>query len=482
MSIIQGTDRDQYQLWMNNDQMIGEDNSVRVLDALIETIAKQSPEQFAQADGNANDVGPPRYAAVIMVKLLLYGYYNRIKSSRMLEKESHRNIELRWLIGELTPDHWTIAHFRKSHHELIVFVQQQFSCFLVRENYIAGHTVAVDGTRIKANAGREILRPEKVAELLREGHQEIAEYLTQLDQSDTEDNAQLVLLEKIAALEQRITELETLQQTMDNQQTNHYIVHDPDSRMQKTREGIQPGYNVQAAVDSKHHMVVQTVVSNHQNDMHQLPEVLHAVSAITPEVKDVLADSGYYAPEVLQKVEHQYQVECYTPLPVQKQPVIQFTYDATSNSYQCSEGKRLTVHQRNVVKRNAHLTAYRGTECHPCSRKEQCTSSRYGRTVYRYDNQDYRDQYKQRMRTVQAQQKNQTRKTIIEHVFGSWKLWMGKNPLLLRGRKHVATEMALWTMVYNLKRLLMVSGISTIMKQLSSCSWMINSKLSTVSV
>lgn len=466
------------------DDLVPSDHPVRLIDMVIEQMVAANPEQFITKRAES-DPGRPAYAPQTMLKLFLYGYLINCRASRKLEAETKRNIELIWLLGTLSPDHWSISQYRRVYGDHIKTATKLFRQFLHAHGYIKGERVAIDGTKIKANARREMLTVEKIEKRLERLDEQLTEYLSkfaendlrddlveELDSLDSNSSVDRHLVDKIIDLQKQIEELTAHKETIARSGQAYLSPTDQDTSLMKTLDGKVPGYNVQAVVDDAYHMIATTEVLTDQEDHAALPIMVQSLQdelAISPG--NVLADTGYYTPDLIQQVETKTHATCYIPPPKKKDDPITFSYNASTDSYTCSAGHPLVLHQRNKLKRNTRANVYRGTQCAACQLRSQCTTSHQGRIVHRYHNQDWRDRYRERMKNKVSKAFVALRKTLVEHPFGTIKLMGGKIPLLLRGKAKVATEVNLYATAYNFKRLINCSTWDNLYDQVTSHSW-----------
>jgi len=294
----------------------------------------------------------------------------------------------------------------------------------------------------------------------------LQEYLHVLAENDARDDLDdeigerndrdQYLRDKIASLEAQVEELHHQKTLLENSGRSSISTTDPEAPLMKTREGIIPAYNVQFAVDESHKLIAASGVLTDHDDHRALPSMITTLRdelGIVPE--QVIADKGYNTPDLIERIECETNTVCYIPMPEKESTTqaISFAYDGASDSYTCSQGKTLLRRQRNKRKGNTLAHVYRADDCTDCCIRSRCTQSSRGRTIYRYHNQVWRDAYKQRMASPHAQAMIATRKALVEHPFGTIKCWAGKIPLLLRGLRNVATEVTLYVIAYNLKRL-----------------------------
>ena len=463
-----GTDRTQVQMFCF-DAQIKDDHEVRVIDAFVEHIIAQAPETYVVV-GKA-DTGAPAYGARDMLKLYLYGYMNGVTSSRRLERECNRNIEVRWLLNELAPDHKTIANFRKDHSTLVTQFTKDLVLWLHKQEHITGEVVATDGTKIKANTSRALESKDDVQKRLARFVTEHGQFLEQLNLNDSKDDAlenavdDASLQDQILVHQTEIARLREILEQMQRQGVDKLSMHDPEARIMKTRsDGKVPGYNVQMSADAKHGFIVSTEVTQDGNDNNQIQAQFANVTEALGHAPGVfVADTGYHNPDMIERIENTTHgtTSIFVGQPRNQSgrdtlggTAVSFSWVAANKEYQCSQGKRLVLKVRNTRLKNTFADVYQGIECNGCPLGSLCTKSKKGRTLVRYHNQEYRDGLARRMKTPEAKQKQKTRKETVEHIFGTWKMWMGKNPLLLRGVKKVQTEIGLYSSAFNLRRII----------------------------
>jgi len=485
MSYISPTDRSQFVMMNTLDELVCIDHPVRLIDVLIHGIVRDNPREFGRA--TRGDVGRPEYSPETLLKLYVYGTIHGIRSSRRLERETKRNIEIMWLLGMLSPDHWTISNYRKEQGEQITFVVQKLQGFLRDHGYITGKRVAVDGSKFKANAEREMVSLSTIEQRLAK----LTEYLAQLEANDVfegvEEELERVtsttstlarerqLAEEVTRLRQEVEHLKHQRRNFEDTKCKIMSPTDPDAKLMRSRDGKIPAYNVQIVVDEAHKLIAASEVITEQNDREALPlmmDVLKENLGIVPE--EILADAGYYNPELIEQVEHTHGSTCYIPVPHNKKhdpSVLRFTYDEQDDRYICSQGKPLILFTKNKARRRGIADGYRGTECAKCPIRTECTTSLRGRTVYRYHNQHWREGFIKRMGMSEAKARCACRRSLVEHPFGTIKCLAGKIPLLLRGKLKVAIEVKLFTLGYNLKRLMNITPIRELIQLVNMNRW-----------
>lgn len=280
MIYIESQDREQIELLSSLESAISEDNEVRLIDLLVDKIYYTNRTSF-KAEREAEQ-GRPGYRELVFLKLYLYGYLNGISSSRKLEAETKRNVEVMWLLGKLQPDHWVISNYRKENGESIKQLTKEFRVFLRENAYISGKTVAIDGTKIKGYTSKDMLNIEKIENRLERINIQIEKYLEDLERNDSleeigdkigikdSDRINKELLEKLSKSEKRVNQLERAKKILEEEKRNYISLNDTEAVILKSRDGFIAGYNIQSAVDSKYKMIVDTEVVTESNDLNQL--------------------------------------------------------------------------------------------------------------------------------------------------------------------------------------------------------------------
>jgi len=489
MHYVEPCDRNQLSLANNMNDWVSPDNVVRLIDVLVDQVVKAQPGCFANR--GLQELGRKAYRPETLMKLYLYGYLNGICSSRKLERECYRNVETMWLLGLLRPDHKTISDYRKDNPEAIRQICLSFRGFLKEQGFIGGHTVAYDGTKLKANASRETVKRTGLDKQLKKLETELDKYLNQLQNNDIVEDieeqlntlsvdyqVEPLLLQKIAELQKQLETLQAQKEFMKSEGLDCYAPADPDARIMKSRDGYIPAYNVQAGVDKKNKMIILAEVTNRPNDKAELPANIDQTVAQTGIIPTVVeADRGYANLDGIQAIEEKYEgTQCVVPLEKSPQEIkdqaadLAFTYDPTNDCYICSEGRELPLLTRNKKKRGELYNVYQGS-CAGCPRKSSCTTSKRGRTIHRNVNKPWIDQYKQRLTQPAIKKKILERKTVAEHPFGTLKYLLGKIPLRLRGMGKVQIEVDIITTAYDLKRLISLESMENLLFRVQNHSW-----------
>ena len=484
MHYIPTADRQQFTFLQSLDDLVSAEHPVRIIDEIVESIIAANPEGFS-IKGQSN-VGRRAYSPNTMVKLYIYGYINGISSSRKLETETHRNIELIWLLGDLRPDFKTIADYRKDNGEQIKRLTIKFREFLRDRGFIKGKRVAVDGTKVKAYTNRDMITMEKIERRINTINNNIEDYLQRLMENDLkedlmeqfggEDGSEInqELVDKIAELEERVRELEEQKKYLEDNARERMSPADPDAELMLSRDGKIPSYNVQLMVDDEHKLIAGTLVTTAPNDSDQLVaslETLEEELAITPE--EILADKGYGNFAAIEEVEGNEKTSCYIPIIKNHyaQDAIRFRHDKSRDEYKCSEGGRLVLRSRNKVKRGQIYDVYQGIECDKCRLREKCTSSPRGRILHRAQNESWRQAYLGKLKSPRGKANINRRKCLVEHPIGTLRYWMGKIPLLLRGKVKVAIEIDIYATAYNLKRLINIESHHKLRESIREYGW-----------
>ena len=477
---IEGQDRSQVTLLPEClDDYIGEDNPVRVVDAFIDEL---DLEALGFGGATAAATGRPSYHPAVLLKIYVYGYLNRIQSSRRLEREAQRNVELMWLTGRLAPDFKTIADFRHDNGFGIRNVCRRFVELCRQLRLFSQAVVAVDGSKFKAvNARDRNFTPGKVQKRKEQIEESIKRYLDALDTADrtqppTEFQGKAEHLhEKLRTMRKQMRRMQGIEQRLKHEPDGQLSLTDPDARSMATSgrgSGIV-GYNVQVAVDAKHHLIVAHEVTNSGSDRAQLaPMAAAAREAMGKKRLQAVADRGYYSgPQI--KACHDAGIAAVLPKPMTSNAKAEgrfdksdFIYIAKDDEYQCPAGQR-AIYRFTREENGLQLRRYWTSACPQCPIKAQCTPSDY-RRISRWEHEAVLEAVQRRL---DRQPKAMTlRRRTVEHVFGTFKHWMGSTHFLMRTLPNVATEMSLQVLAYNLKRVIGILGIAKTMKAMQLVS------------
>jgi len=480
MPYINGLDRNQAQMFPEYlDDYIDEENPVRVMDAFVDTLDLKKM-RFTKTDPNGR--GAPSYNPKDLLKLYLYGYTNTLRSSRKLEKSTYINVEVIWLMRKLHPDFKTIADFRKENRKQLKQVFKEFNLFCKDCGLFGGQLVAIDGTKFRANNSKKNnYSQKKIDRQLKYINEKTDEYLKLLDESDQDTELESKytikeIKEKIETLQQGKDFYEDLQEKLENSEDNEISTTDPDARlMDNKKNGLEPNFNVQIAVDEKNKLIVANEVTNnpadqgHLNDMVQIAKETFGMGE--KEALEALADKGYYQGEDLKKCDENKTItyvthQIYSNATGNPEYYSnKFKYDPDEDVYICPEGNKLyrTKHKAEIPERIKYKN-YKA--CKDCPNKDKCTTSSKGRIINRSKHQDFLDIVD--ARTAENMDKYLKRQMIVEHPFGTIKRTMDAGYFLTRGLESVAGEADLIFLVYNMKRVINILGVKEIIKRLKA--------------
>jgi transposase len=470
---VEGMDRGQSTLFPECLQdWIDEDNPVRAIDVFVDEL------DLGELGFNGVDpeiTGRPSYHPSVLLKLYIYGYLNRVQSSRRLEREAGRNVEVLWLTGRLVPDHKTIADFRKDNGPAIRKVCARFVELCRAMGFLTTASVAIDGSKFKAvnNRDKNFTRG-KVERRRAQLEGSVARYLAQLDTADLQEPSETLaaktahLKEKLVKLEremQRLTAMEKLMLASPDQQIS---LTDPDSRSMATsgRGSGVVGYNVQVAVDTDHHLIITHEVTNTGSDRAQLANVAsQAKEVLGVDELNAVADRGYYNGEEILAC-HNAGIAVTLPKPMTsgieargrfgKQD---FVYLSDEDVYRCPAGEKLKYHYTNE-ENGQRLRRYWTNACRHCALKQRCTTGTQ-RRITRWEHEHVLEAAQKRL--DENPQAMRQRRETVEHPFGTLKMRMGATHFLMKRLPKVATEMALHVLVYNLTRVMNIMGVQPLM-------------------
>ncbi len=470
---VEGVDREQATLFPEClEDWIDEDNPVRVIDVFVDRL-DLAELGFDRAQPQAT--GRPAYHPSVLLKLYIYGYLNRVQSSRRLEREAGRNVEVMWLTGRLAPDHKTIADFRKDSGPAIRRVCAEFVTLCRRLGLLARASVAIDGSKFKAVNNRD--RNFTAAKMKRRRAQieeSVARYLHQLDSADRQEPSEALALrttrlkEKIAKLKDEMERLKALEAERRASPDQQISLTDPDARSMATsgRGSGVVGYNVQAAADTTHHLIVTHEVINEGNDRAQLSPMAEQTKAVLEvEELDVVADRGYFDSEEILACDRA-GITVTLPKPQTSGNKAKgrfvkadFRYVAAEDVYICPAGERLvyrfTGQEQGLIKHR-----YWSSACQSCAIKDRCTTGKE-RRVTRWEHEVVLEAVQRRL--DENPQAMRQRRETVEHPFGTIKARMGATHFLMKRLKNVRTEMALHVLAYNLTRVMNIIGIRPLM-------------------
>ena len=475
---VEGIDRGQSTLFPECvEDWISEDNPVRVIDVFVDAL-DLAEIGFEGVDPAAT--GRPAYHPSVLLKLYIYGYLNRVQSSRRLEREAGRNLEVMWLLGRLAPDHKTIADFRKDHGAALRKVCARLVELCRDMGLLTTTSVAIDGSKFKAvnNRDKNFTRA-KVERRRAQLEESVARYLSQLDTADRQAPTEALavkvarLKEKLTKLKEQMGKLAVYEKQMLASPDQQISLTDPDSRSMATsgRGSGVVGYNVQVAVDTEHHLIVTHEVTNSGSDRAQLANIAKQAKAVLKaETLEAVADRGYFSsPEILEC--HEAGITVTLPKPLTSGAKSEgrfgkqdFVYLPEGDAYRCPAGERLPYRYTNE-ETDKMLRRYWTTACRACSLKPQCTTGPE-RRITRWEHEHLLEAVQQRL-DANPHAMRQRRETV-EHPFGTMKARMGATHFLTKTLPKVAAEMALAVLAYNLTRVMNIVGTKPLMAALAA--------------
>ena len=470
MAHISGEDRSQLLLLPDAvDDYVGADNPVRFIDAFVDGLDLEAAG-FERVQPKVT--GRPGYHPRDLLKLYIYGYLNRIRSSRRLEAETHRNLEAIWLLRRLQPDFKTIADFRRDNRRAFRQVFRDFVSLCRELDLYGRELLAVDGTRIKAvnNRGRNFTRA-MLDSKLKKTDERLERYLKEMDEADAGDlngatKSVTDLSAKIDSLRKRRATLRAHRNTLEQSGENQLSLTDPDARAMEARTRIGVGYNAQIAVDTRRNLIAEQQVHNNVSDLGLLAETASAAREnLAAERIDVVADKGYYKIEDIEACEAA-GMRPYVPKPDRSPagfsgrfPKSAFHYDKETDTYVCPNGQRLSPTYATKV-RGTPLMCYANYQaCRECTIRERCTKSWY-RGIVRYVNEAVLERMAERL--ARRPDVLNRRGESVEHPFGSIKQWMGQGAFLMRRLENVRGEFSLTALAYNMRRAINLVGVPTL--------------------
>jgi transposase len=462
---VEGECRDQSILFPETlDEYVGEDNPVRVIDVFVDQL---NLGELGFDGVLPAHTGRPAYHPASLLKIYIYGYLNRIQSSRRLEREARRNLELMWLTGRLAPDFKTIADFRRDNGSAICRVCREFVVLCRNLKLFSDATVAIDGSKFKAvNAHDRNFTRGKLDKRLKQIDECIQRYLTTLDTadrnpSDVTEIKTARIKEKIETLKRQMVGLKHIEEQLEH--TTQVSLTDPDARAMATSNsrGLV-GYNVQTAVETKHHLIVAHEVTNGVSDRRQLANMGSQAKAImeVPQLT-AIADRGYFRGEEIVACDET-GITAFVPKPQTSSANAEgrfnndeFIYDAEKDEYQCPAGSRL-IWRYTSIEDELRIHRYWSSDCKRCPIKEKCTPGDY-RRIRRWEHEAHLEAMQHRL--DRRPEVMRIRRQTVEHPFGTIKEWMGATHFLTKTLPNVRTEMSLHVLAYNLKRVMKIVGI-----------------------
>src|SRR5271156_1307522 len=476
MTHLIGHDRSQTLLLPESlDDYVGPENPVRFIEAFVDGLDLVAAG-FARVQ--SKQTGRPGYAPADLLKLYVYGYLNRVRSSRRLEAETHRNIEVIWLLRHLKPDFKTIADFRRDNRNAFRPIFRQFVLLCRQLGVFGRELLAVDGTRIKAvnNKDRNFTRAS-LTEFIKLADAKLDDYLQRLDQSDAAEGTTggsrvKNLAEKIAAISKRRARCEDMLAHLEQTGEDQISLTDPDSRAMAAHTRVAVGYNVQVAVDTEHKLIVEQQVTNQVVDMGLLTQTAEPAKEILGVEKiAVVADKGYFKIEDIEACEKA-GIEPYVPRP-QRGPSVkaglfrkdEFEYDAANDSFLCPAGQQLQAYSSSLLRGLKKINYVNKLACRDCAVRSLCTGNTF-RTVSRLENEAVLERMQARL--AKRPEVLDRRRETVEHPFGTIKQWMNQGAFLVRGLEKVRAEFSLTALAYNLRRVLNIVEFTELMAALNA--------------
>lgn len=467
---IEGEDRSQSTLFPERlDDYIGEDNPVRIVDVFVDEL---DLVRLGFEGASPEATGRPSYHPATLLKLYIYGYLNRVQSSRRLERETQRNVELMWLTGRLMPDFKTIADFRRDNGPAIQKVCSHFIRLCREAKLFTEAVAAVDGSKFKAvNNSDRAFTPRKLQVRQEQLEESVSRYLAELDRADreptqvTEDRVAHIQ-KRMQTIKARMRELEGIRAQMEAAPDGQIALTDPDARCMASRGRDTPmvGYNVQTAVDAQHHLIVAHEVTNVGNDRNQLAPMAQKarkeMGCYSEAAFTALADRGYFNGDQILECA-QAGITALVPKSLTSNNRAKglfdkrdFRYQPDSDTFRCPAG-HTAIRRFETIEHDRKMIKYWSSACPRCPIKSSCTTGEY-RRITRWEHEQVLDAMQQRMDDTPDAMR--VRRRTVEHPYATIKSWMGATHFLTRTLPRVSTEMALHVLAYNLKRVLKILG------------------------
>lgn len=471
MAHVEGQSRYQTTLFPEVlDEVVGRDDPVRVIDAFVDSL---DLGELGFSKAVAEDMGRPPYAPGDLLKLYIYGYLHRIRASRRLAAEAGRNVQAMWLLNRLTPSFKTIADFRKDHAEAIVRVCRAFIGFCRAHSLFGAELLSIDGTKVAAVASRkQVLTPKKIEKMNAAIERKIAQYLASMDEADKREvgsaDKKISVAAAIEALKAQKERLQAEAQDMAESGLTQKVLTEPQARLMRTAHGHAVAYNAQTVVDAEHKLIAAFELTNEGNDLQQLhPMAVQGKEAVGAEQITVVADTGYSNGEHGMRCARD-KITAIVPRPETVNPKgdqyfsrDRFSYNHDSDTWRCPAGEMLKLYKTSQTQQKKEYTT---AACGSCALKAQCTDAKR-RVIVRHFYEDDREAMHQR--AVADPIWMQRRREMSEHPFGTMKWLMAGPRFLLRGLKKAAAELALGVLCYNLKRVINILDVPTLLAALA---------------
>jgi transposase len=476
MAYIEGVARNQGILFPEVlEDYITEDNSVRFIDAFVDSLDLVGLGfKYAEPE----PTGRPPYNPGDLLKLYVYGYLNRLRSSRGLERETYRNVELMWLIRKLKPDFKTIADFRKDNKVAIRGICGEFIFLCKHLDLFGGELIAIDGSKFRAvNSKKRNFNEEKLKRKIREIEEKVEGYLEELDENDKEERGvdcpdREGLKKKIEEIKRRKEEYRGLLEGLRESGEKQISITDPEAKAMLNNQRIEVCYNVQLAVDSKHKLILAHEVTNEVSDQNQLSGMAKRVKEVVNRERiKVLADKGYYNPVQIKECVDKGIIP-YIPelesgvtkgrgIPGAEFSRDKFRYDKERDVYLCPEGKELRF-MHTATHHGKRMRFYKSKGCMSCKVRGLCTRDKEGRIMTRWEHEGILEEMRERVK--QEKEKVKLRNLLTEHVFGTMKRGFNQGYMLLKGKEKAGAEISLTVLSYNIKRALNIVGLKRLVE------------------
>jgi transposase len=459
------------------EEYVAEDDPVRAYDAFVEAL------DFHELgiDINPYKVGNAEYYPRSMLKLLVYGYSYGVKGSRKLERECYHNISFIWLMGGLKPDHKTIAEFRRRNKKALKKVLRHCAQVCIKLKLIAGNILFVDGTKVRANAGRHRTHERDYYEkLMRDIDRRIEKLLEDCESIDRQEegSGSYVTMDKELARAQNLkSKIKEALDTFHEKDWKQVNQTDPDCAIMRSVHGSHAGYNVQSVVDDEHGLIVHAEAVSENSDMGQFPRQIEQANELFEKSCDVAcADAGYADTDELEKIDGK---GIKVVVPSQRQALHEeespfskshFTYDKEQDCYFCPEGKRVGYQSTDKRTGKRHYLITDKQLCYACKHYGQCTKSKRGRRIVRLRNEELKQKLEVQYQEAAFQEIYARRKTRVEHPFGHIKRNLKTDAFLLRGREGVQAETSLLATCFNVARMITIFGVGLLREKLAALS------------
>ena len=455
------------------EDYVSQVDPVRAYDAFVEAL------NFAELGIilEEHKVGNSEYFPKAMLKLAVYGYSYGFRSSRKLERATYHNVSFIWLMGGLKPDHKTIARFRKDNKDVLKNILKQCARMCLKLGLIAGNTLFVDGSKIRANASiKNTWTKEKCEKYLKKLDAHIEAILSECDAQDEkeQDQESLVKLQEELKDKQALkSKIKQIMQELKEEKKRSINTTDKECTRINSIQGSHAGYNTQLVVDEKHGLIVNSDVVSENNDLYQLAnQIDQANETLGKKCDTACADSGYADTTELEKIDKK---EIKVVVPSQRQASKKeskefdkerFHYDSKNDCYICPEGHELSYRSTNIQEKNKIYKISKSSICKQCRHFSKCTKSKHGRTIHRLLNEEVREKLEVQYEQPENQAIYKLRKEKVELPFGHIKRNLGVNAFLLRGLNGAKTEMALLASCFNIARMMSIFGVQGLIKEL----------------